>query len=136
MIHVPRALEAGTTEPPRLLGAYGPRVPQSGADGNDLGGVRMPEVQCALGAFTGWNLRAPAIGAADTLLANTGSYVPFPRIPDRFATEEAYVSCVDAAASRLGSEGFLLASDAPSVVEAARKHWRWRTESLASSLTR
>ena len=78
-MHVPSALKPGVTEPPVVIGSYRALVPQSDADGNDLGGVQMPEVACSLGTWTGWNLRSANIGATDTLLGQTGSYLPFPR---------------------------------------------------------
>lgn len=33
-------------------------VPKTDADGNDIAGVRLPEVQVPLGTYTGWALRA------------------------------------------------------------------------------
>jgi hypothetical protein len=39
---------------------YGARVPQVDADGNDIAGIRLPDIAVPLGTFLGWNLyRAP-----------------------------------------------------------------------------
>jgi hypothetical protein len=133
-------LKAGATEPPVVVGSYGVLVPQADADGNDLGGIRMPEVACSLGTWTGWNLRSASMGATDTLLGNTGSYLPLPRsreegkgtgdlrrpLEERFSGAEAYEECVAQAAKRLSENGFLLRSDIPRLLDAAKRHWEWR----------
>ena len=49
-----------TVLPPILLGTpYQIFVPETDADGNDLAGVRVPEVAVPLATYAGWNLRAP-----------------------------------------------------------------------------
>src|SRR4029077_2114508 len=63
-------------EPPRVGNAFGVLVPQSDADGNDLGGVRLPELQVPLATYTGWNLRDPAIGAPEQRVSFLGSWIP------------------------------------------------------------
>jgi hypothetical protein len=148
-IHTPAALDFGpkyreegiiTNEHPTVLGRYAALVPQADPDGNDLGGVRMAELQCPLASWTGWNLRPAAIGAEEYLRGNLGSYLVFPAdrserlairdsrpsILERFAGEHAYIACVDKAASRLADSGFLLRTDIPEILEAASRHWRWR----------
>ncbi len=55
---------------------YGVLVPQSDADGNDLGGVRLPELQVPLATYTGWNLRDPSIGAPEQRVSFLGSWIP------------------------------------------------------------
>jgi hypothetical protein len=49
-----------TKEPPALGAAYPVLVPQVDADGNDVGGVPLPEVTVPLGTFTGWNRSVPS----------------------------------------------------------------------------
>ena len=138
--HIPSALKPGATEPPVVIGSYRVLVPQADADGNDLGGVQMPEVACSLGTWTGWNLRSASMGATDTLLGNTGSYLPLPRTRDegkvagdvrrpldeRFSGAEAYENCVAQAAKRSSDGGLLLRSDIPRLLDAAKRHWEWR----------
>jgi hypothetical protein len=138
--HIPSALKSGATEPPVVIGSYRVLVPQADPDGNDLGGIQMPEVACSLGTWTGWNLRSASMGAADTLLGNTGSYLPFPRsreegkqtgdlrrpLAERFSGAEAYEKCVAQVAKRLSDSGLLLRSDIPRLLDAAKRHWEWR----------
>ncbi len=92
------ALPNGNLAPPRLdLGprfaregialrqpaGFGPpfvtRVPLPDADGNDRGGIRLPEIAVPLGTYTGWNLRRPEVGAPARLARWSGSFVPFAR---------------------------------------------------------
>jgi hypothetical protein len=51
-------------EPPKMGKPFPVLIPQADADGNDLGGVRLPELQAPLATYTGWNLRDPSIGAS------------------------------------------------------------------------
>src|SRR6185295_13574149 len=53
-------------------------VPAVDADGNDIAGVRMPDVAVPLAAYTGWNPRHRRIGAPDQLVRYVGSTLPFP----------------------------------------------------------
>lgn len=149
--HVPHALDFGSQyrkagvisqEPPRLGRPFGVRVPQSDTDGNDVGGVRMPEIDCAIGTFTGWNLRTAGIGLEQHLLSNTGSYLPFPRtaeertrtgdprlpIESRYANQEKYIACVNDKSDALIAAGLLLPSDKKYVAERATRHWQWRMQ--------
>jgi hypothetical protein len=151
IIHTPHSLDFGpkyhvsgviTREPPRVGEAFQPLVPQADADGNDLGGVRMPEVSCAIATFTGWNLRKPTIGLERYLLGNTGSYLPFARtaaerlqahdprasIAERYADQTRYLSCIDSRSDSLIAAGLLLPSDKYPISEAAARHWRWRMQ--------
>ena len=68
-----------TQEPPKLGAPFATLVPQVDRDGNEIGGIRMPEIQAPLGTYTGWNLRAPEIGAPDELYSMQGSWIPFAR---------------------------------------------------------
>src|SRR4029077_19098086 len=53
-------------------------VSQVDADGNEIGGIRLPEQAVPLATTTGWLFRGEAIGAPHTLMVNSGSYIPFP----------------------------------------------------------
>jgi hypothetical protein len=127
IIHTPHRLDFAS-EPPKLLAPYVPLVPQADKDGNALGGIRMPEFNCAIGAFTGWNLRHPRIGAPKYLLGNTGSYIPFPRptILERYPDEPSYTGCVERSANEMVANGLLLPEDVAAIVKQAARHWQWR----------
>ena len=66
-------------EPGHAGGAYPVLVPQVDADGNDVGGVRVPELVWPLMTYTGWNPRSPSIGSPGQQYSQTGSQAPFAR---------------------------------------------------------
>src|SRR4029077_9040248 len=50
-----------TTLPPKLVGTpYPALVPKTDSDGNDVAGIRLPEIAVPLATYTGWALRANA----------------------------------------------------------------------------
>jgi hypothetical protein len=112
-------------------------VPQVDGDGNDLGGIRLPEIAVPLAAYTGWNLRAAKIGAPDELFSMAGSWLPFPHnqterentrdprlsIEERYVTKRAYLEKITAAAEDLVKAGYLLEADVARLRERAAKQW-------------
>jgi len=124
-------------EPPKVGKPFPVLVPQVDADGNDLGGIRLPELQVPLATYTGWNLRDPSIGAPDLRLSFFGSFIPFaktaaerqqsgdPRlsIAERYASREQYMGKFADAAMRLIHERFLLPEDLPAMLERGEREW-------------
>ena len=116
-------------------------VPQVDSDGNDIGGIRLPEQAVPLGTYTDWAFRSETIGAPSTLLAMAGSYIPFPKtraereksrdprqsIEERYASRADYLSRVERAANQLAKERYLLEPDVKPIVEEAGQHWNWVT---------
>jgi hypothetical protein len=123
-------------------GAYTALVPQVDVDGNDLAGVRMPEVAVPLATYTGWNLRAPESGADQELLDSAGSFLPFPvtaagreaasdprkPILERYESRDAYLMEYRSVAQRLIESGFLLTSDLDPLMKRAEQLWDWIVE--------
>jgi hypothetical protein len=126
-----------SNEPPKVGPAFAVLVPQADADGNDLGGVRLPSLQVPLATYTGWNLRDPSIGAADQRLSFIGSTIPFARtaedrkksgdprlsIAERYSSREQYIGKYSEAAMKLIDAGFLLREDLPAVIERGEREW-------------
>jgi len=126
-----------TREPPAVGKAFPVLVPQVDADGNDLGGVRLPELTVPLATYTGWNLRDPKIGAPAEHVSFIGSYLPFaktredrqrtgdPRlaIRERYASREEYLGRFASAAMSTIRERFLRAEDLPLVLQRAEQEW-------------
>ena len=136
---------------PALPGGFDPRtiegplsplpflVPQVDPDGNELAGIRVPEVSVPLATTTGWNFRAPRIGNPTTIVALLGSYIPFPRtaaerqmnndprrpISDRYKDKDDYLTRIRTAARGLVKSGFMLEEDVESSVQRAGRHWDW-----------
>ena len=132
-----------TIDPPRVGNPFGVLVPQSDADGNDGGGVRLPELQVPLATYTGWNLRDPSIGAPDQRVSFLGSWIPLaktaearkksgdPRlsIAERYKSQEEYMSKFEQAAKKLIEQGLLLQEDLPAILERGRLEWKTIAES-------
>lgn len=126
-----------SNEPPKAGAVFPALIPQSDADGNDLGGVRLPELQVPLATYTGWNLRDPSIGAPDQRVSFLGSFIPFPRtaeerkqsgdprisIRERYSSREQYIEKFTAAAKKLVRQRFLLEEDVPAVVARGQREW-------------
>ena len=114
-------------------------VPQVDADGNDVAGIRVPEQAVPLATTTGWNFRAPRIGNPATIVALTGSYIPFARtkaerettgdprlsIEERYKGKDDYLSRIRATALALVKSGFMLEEDVDVSVQHAARHWDW-----------
>ncbi len=116
-------------------------VPQVDADGNELAGVRLPEVAVPLATYTGWNFRAAQTGGAHLLRPLIGSYVPFaaakeqraqhgdPRasIAERYADGAEYLQRIKKASAVLVRGGYLLEEDLPAIEARAVEHWTLAT---------
>ena len=125
-------------EPPVIGGTFDALVPQSDADGNDLGGVRLPELQVPLATYTGWNLRDPSIGAPEQRVSFLGSWIPLaktaeerkksgdprPSIAERYASQQEYMGKFEQAAKKLIEQRFLLQEDLPAIMERGKLEWK------------
>lgn len=85
--------------------------------GNEAAGIRLPELEAGLAAFTGWNPRRHIDGLPDTLMDMVGSRLPPLRSPG--SDHSAAVQAVREAARRLVSERLLLDRDVDDVVTRA-----------------
>jgi hypothetical protein len=128
--------------PPRVGTAYGTRVSAVNADGNETGGVILPELVVPLATHTGWNLRHPDIGGVDQLLVFAGTTLPFARtraerdatgdprasIAERYASRSDYLARVRDAAQALVKDGYLLEEDVETSIAFGRRLWEaWAT---------
>src|SRR5262245_1842120 len=113
-------------------------VPQVDRDGNDLGGIRDPEVAVPLATTTGWNFRDPSVGNPREIYQLLGSYIPFaptktarrakrdPRmsIEERYRDVDEYLQKIRSAAVDLIRQRYLLAEDLDAIIERAKSHWK------------
>ena len=126
-----------TIEPPEVISEFPVMVPQVDTDGNERGGLKMPEISVPLATYTGWNLFRPESGPEGVLSSMQGSYIPFPRtqsdrqrrrdprpsIEERYRSREQYVGLVSEAAMGLIGDGYLLVEDLSPILSQAGRHW-------------
>ncbi len=108
---------------------YQVHVPMVDADGNDIAGIRLPDVAAPLATYTGWNLRRRGF-AEGQLCDLTGASMPFaatPRAGDprraisqRYPTRIAYAKAVALVARELRDQGLLLQEDVDRYIERAK----------------
>jgi hypothetical protein len=127
-----------TINPPVIIGPYedntanGPiypsYVPKTDTDGNDIAGIRLPELQVPLATYTGWALRS-GVWANDGC-EGTGQYIPFagtqsarlaagdPRlsVQERYASYAVYMNGVVAAVDSHVRSRFLNCDDTQDII--------------------
>jgi hypothetical protein len=125
-----------SVQPPRPIAGrqYLVMVPKVDADGNEIAGIRLPEIAAPRGTHTGWNLRRA--GFAEDELANIfGSYFPFaatssereaasdPRqsLAERYPTARDYLDAVARAAIDLQGARLLMAEDVERYLDRAKR---------------
>lgn len=119
----------------------GPRficlVPQVDEDGNEIAGIRMPEIEVPLNTFTGWSMRS--VSFSNTLRRNAGRVWPFPKTPEervtngdsrksileRYPTRKDYLSKVIKSLLDLQDNGFLLDEDMDFLLREAAEQDYW-----------
>lgn len=122
-------------------------VPQVDADGNDTGGIRVPDIAVPVATNTGWNFRSPSVGGSTEIYSLLGSYIPFamtkverearndprPSIAERYQGRDDYLAKLRAAAQALVAQRYLLAEDVENVVERGAAQWQFLTSRAATS---
>jgi hypothetical protein len=124
-------------EPPRTGAPYRILVPQVDADGNDVSGIRLPELAVPLGTYTGWNITVPPLSDLGYLAGLVGGFEPYAQtrdernrtgderlsIAERYTGRPDYLEKVRRSAGDLVRQRFLRAEDVPAVVQAAERMW-------------
>lgn len=123
--------------PGKATGRYYPNsVPKVDADGNDIAGVRLPEVVAPVATNSGWGLRAAAFGGkadgtdgcestgqsvvfAPTKAARDAKGDPRPSLEERYPTKAAFVAARTTAANALLARRLLLQTDVDAYIAAA-----------------
>ena len=124
--------------PPLLLDTpYPVFVPKTDSDGNDIAGIRLPDVSVPVATYTGWALRASAPGDPVPIVDGcdaAGQRIPFaktmadrlaagdprPSLQERYADHAAYVNLVTQAAQELQRQRLLLDMDVQAYIVAAQ----------------
>jgi hypothetical protein len=124
-------------EPPNTGQPFRVLVPQVDADGNDVAGIRLPEVAVPLGTYTGWNVTIPQLSDLRYLSGLVGSFEPFARtkeqrlangdsrrsVAERYSGRPEYLDKVRRAANDLVRQRFLRVEDVPAVLQSAERIW-------------
>ena len=102
--------------------------------GNDIAGIRLPDISASLATYTSWGLRAFPPGANEGCDA-AGQKINFPltsserlntgdprlSIEERYRNHGKYVSAVAQAANELHRERLLLDEDVQAYIDAAAR---------------
>jgi alpha/beta hydrolase family protein len=140
-------ISAGVVRVPVEVGEpYPSYVSALDSDGNEVAGIRVPDVSVPVGTHTGWVSRHPDTGGAGQLLDMQGATVPFaatpeeraahadprPSLAERYRDRDDYARQLRSAAERLAAERYILEEDVDLAVELALE----RYDALAPSLAR
>jgi len=107
---------------------YPSYVPKTDKDGNDIAGIRLPELTVPLATYTGWGLRS-GVWANDGCEAS-GQYIPFaattaarvsandprPSVQERYPSYGYYKTQVVLAVDKLVRDRFLICDDTQDIV--------------------
>jgi Alpha/beta hydrolase domain len=130
--------ELGVARLPARLGEpYPSFVPALDADGNEIAGIRVPDVCVPVATYTGWVPRHPDTGGAGQVLDMMGTTLPFPHtaserqekadprpsIAERYRDRDDYLEQARAAAEQLAAARYILEEDIDLAVELSAKRY-------------
>lgn len=126
-------------------GAWPFLVPQVDDDGNEIGGIRLPDQAVPIGTLTGWNFRTASTGNPTAIVPLAGSLIPFakttadrhgdPReaLDERYRGKADYVGRATEVGLALVKQGYVLREDLPFLLERASAMWDWSTSRAVST---
>ena len=129
-----------TISPPILVGTpYPVFVPKTDVDGNDIAGIRLPDISVPIATYSGWALRASPATETDGIKIvdgcdASGQRIPFqhtkaqrlaigdPRLSleERYPDHQTYVNMVTQAAQALEEQRLLVDIDVQAYIAAAQ----------------
>jgi hypothetical protein len=133
----PEAKQGVARHPVDVGEMYVTRVSAVDEDGNETGGIPMPDISSPVATHTGWNPRDPSTGGEGQVLRLAGSTIPFPTtaedraakgdprpsIEERYGDREAYEEAVGRDTDSLVARGYLLAGDRGIAIAAAMERY-------------
>jgi len=118
---------------PVVLSTHRPLVPKVDAVGNDLAGIRQPEVGAPTATLTGWNTRTAEFTDGDlcdlngmmiplhrTKVERLAAGDPRPSLEELYGTHQGYVDRVTAVARELQRDRLMLQEDVDEYIQAAK----------------
>jgi len=146
----PRKMDFGQDEniiknlPPNQGKFYGSLVSEVDDDGNEIAGIRHPDVAVPLATSTPWNLRHADVGAPYQIIGLTGgprgSTVPFKKnknddldderlsIQERYKSKEEYLKLISDYSKDMVRDKFLLEYDLENILERSESRWEYFTK--------
>jgi hypothetical protein len=129
--------------------AYPCLVPAVDGDGNEAGGIRLPDLELPVATHAGWNLRHPETGAPEQTIPMQGFSNFFAptrasrdeakdsrqSVEERYRSRSEYLARVRDAAQRLADERYLLEEDVDVVVAACGEHYDFAKAKETAELT-
>jgi len=129
-------------QPPKVGEPFPVLVPQVDADGNDVSGVRLPEITVPLATYTSWNLRDPSIGAPDQRVSFLASYIGFPKtaaerektgdprksIAERYSGHDDYMTKYTSAVDDLIKQRWIPPEDRALMLQRGELEWTEATK--------
>ena len=114
-----------STLPPVEGDEYQGYVSALDRDGNELAGLRLPDLTQPLGIHTGWNPRHPETGGEHLTSHFVGLTQWFSRdeILARYGNRESYLARVRNDAEKLAANSLILEQDVDLVVENCAERW-------------
>ena len=120
--------------PSNIGAAYPVRVPSVDQDGNEIPGIRLPDIMVPIGTHTGWNTRHPDTGGTGQVIGTIGSTIPFcvtksqrdaigdsrKSIEERYPSIEDYLSKIRNACERLVNDRFVITEDVELIVQQSK----------------
>ncbi len=119
-------------------------------DGNELAGIRVPDISVPVATHTGWDPRHPDTGGAGQFLDMMGTSLPFaptsaeraargdprPSIAERYRDRADYMARARAAAEHLAAERYILVEDIDLAVDLAASRYDVLAPSPATAVAR
>ncbi len=119
--------------PTRESEIYACLVSSVDSDGNELSGIRLPDITQPVATHSGWNMRHPNTGAPDQLVPmigfsrwfapteidRTDANDPRRSIEDRYIDRDTYIDLVTQDAKQLSDDKYILENDIDIVVKNA-----------------
>jgi hypothetical protein len=116
---------------PEFMESYADFVSAVDLDGNEIAGVRLPDISVPLATYTGWNQVSEA--PSDIPMFLMGSTIVFPKegrsidpresIQERYKSKDDYLEKIRNAANNLKFNRYLLDEDVDYIVEKSDERW-------------
>ena len=116
---------------PEVKEPYADIVSAVDIDGNEIAGVRLPDISVPLATYTGWNQVLDS--SSDIPMFLTGSTIVFPKndrlddprksIDQRYESKDDFLNKIRTEAIKLSNNGYILHEDIENIVTKSDERW-------------